>query len=40
MLARRGITSEMTMDIGDADYIFTGEEPDDEAGIITHPQAT
>jgi len=30
----RGITSEMTMDIGSADYIFTGEEPDDEAGII------
>ena len=30
----RGITSEMTLGIGDADYIFTGEAPDDEAGII------
>ena len=29
-----GITSEMNLGIGDADYIFTGEAPDDEAGII------
>ena len=29
-----GISSDMVMDAGSADYIFTGEEPDDEAGII------